>query len=69
MIRHALLIVTLFLCPGLLPCNQLLAQGVAVPGDKCKPVSERTQEVGCWILADDSVGQLTKPEVFWHLDS
>lgn len=69
MIRRALLIGILFLCSCLLPCNQLLAQGVAVPGDRCKPVSERTQEIGCWILADDSVGQLTKPEMFWHLDT
>jgi hypothetical protein len=69
MIRHALLIGILFLSSSLLPCNQLVAQGVAVPGDKCKPVSERTEELGCWILADDSVGQLTKPQVFWHLDT
>lgn len=69
MIRRALLIGILFLCSLLLPCNQLVAQGVAVPGDRCKPVSERTQEIGCWILADDSVGQVTKPEMFWHLDT
>lgn len=37
-------------------------------GDPCKPVSARTQEVGCWILADNPVGQLTAPRVFWHLD-
>ena len=69
MIRRALLIGILFLCSRLLPCDQLLAQGVAVPGDKCKPVSERTQEIGCWILADGPVGQLTKPQMFWHLDT
>ncbi len=69
MIRRALLIAILFLCSRLLPCNQLLAQGVAVPGDRCKPLSERTQEIGCWILADDSVGQLTTPQMFWHLDT
>jgi len=65
--RRALLIALFFSC--LIPCSQLVAQGVAVPGDRCKPVSERTQEIGCWILADDSVGQLTKPQVFWHLDT
>ncbi|MBV9885119.1 MAG: hypothetical protein JO119_01085 [Acidobacteria bacterium] len=69
MIRHVLLIATLFVCPGLLVCNQVFAQGVAVPGDKCKPASERTQEIGCWILADEPVGQLAKSEVFWHLDT
>ena len=69
MMRHALLIGILFLCFRLLPCSQLLAQGVAVPGDKFKPALERTQEIGCWILADDPVGQFTKPQVFWHLDT
>jgi len=69
MLRPALLISTLFLCPLLLPSPWLSAQGVAVPGDRCKPVGERTQEIGCWILADDSVGQLTKSQVFWHLDT
>jgi hypothetical protein len=53
----------------LLLCTHLVAQGVAVPGDPCKPVSARTQEIGCWILADNPVGQLTNPQVFWHLDA
>jgi hypothetical protein len=52
-----------------LACIKLPAQGVAVPGDPCKPVSARTQKIGCWILADNPVGQLSKPQVFWHLDS
>ena len=34
----------------------------------CKPVAERTGEIGCWIIAHQSVGQLTRPETFWHLD-
>src|SRR6202048_637913 len=34
----------------------------------CKPVAERTGEVGCWIIAHQPVGQLNKPETFWHLD-
>ena len=56
-------------CLLLLTCSQMVAQGVAVSGDPCKPASTRTQEVGCWILADDPIGQLTRPEVFWHLDA
>jgi quercetin dioxygenase-like cupin family protein len=35
----------------------------------CKPVSQRTQEIGCWIMADDPVGPLAKSPVFWHLDA
>jgi len=49
--------------------QQLWAQGVAVPGGVCKPESQRTQEIGCWILSDEPVGKLMKPSVFWHLDS
>jgi len=37
-------------------------------GIMCKPVSGRTGELGCWILADQPIGPLTK-KVFWHLDS
>jgi quercetin dioxygenase-like cupin family protein len=47
-------------------CNQASAQ--PVPGG-CKPVSERTSEVGCWILAHEHVGQLGEPQTFWHLDA
>lgn len=50
-------------------CARLIAQGVAAPGDTCKPASMRTQKIGCWILADNPVGQLTQPQVFWHLDA
>jgi quercetin dioxygenase-like cupin family protein len=45
-------------------CNQAFAQhGI------CKPVSERTSEVGCWISAHESVGQLAASQTFWHLDT
>jgi len=53
----------------LLLCGKLVAQGMATPGDPCKPANERTQQVGCWILAVNPVGQLAKPQVFWHLDT
>jgi hypothetical protein len=47
----------------------LRAQGVAREGAVCQPASQRNQELGCWILADDPVGQLTKQQVFWHLET
>jgi quercetin dioxygenase-like cupin family protein len=47
--------------------NLASAQGVA--GGICKPVSERTGEVGCWILADESVGPIAQSQVFWQLDT
>src|SRR3981189_2139737 len=34
----------------------------------CRPVSERTGEVGCWIVANVPQGQLSRAAVFWHLD-
>jgi quercetin dioxygenase-like cupin family protein len=34
----------------------------------CKPVSERTTEVGCWILADQPVGRIEQTQAYWHLD-
>ncbi|MGB8476275.1 MAG: hypothetical protein WCE61_19510 [Candidatus Acidiferrum sp.] len=34
----------------------------------CKPVSERTTEVGCWILIDHPLGRIEQEKVFWHLD-
>jgi hypothetical protein len=68
MIRHVGLNGTLISCLLLLLCTQLTAQGVAVPGDPCKPLSARTQDIGCWILADNPVGQIAKPRIFWRLD-
>jgi len=37
----------------------------------CRPVSERTRvgDVGCWIIAAGSMGQIAEPQVFWHLDT
>lgn len=35
----------------------------------CKPVSERTTEVGCWILVDHPIGRIEQGQVFWHLDT
>lgn len=35
----------------------------------CLPVTERTGELGCWILANEPVGQLPPHPMFWHLDS
>lgn len=34
----------------------------------CKPVSQRTQEVGCWILGEQPVGTIDRPQIFWQLD-
>jgi quercetin dioxygenase-like cupin family protein len=35
----------------------------------CRPVSERTGELGCWITANAPLGQLPHQPIFWHLDT
>ena len=34
----------------------------------CFPISQRTGELGCWVLTDQPIGLLTKAQAFWHLD-
>ena len=43
-------------------CEETLAQ-------ICRPVSERTGESGCWIIANEAIGQLPQQPIFWHLDT
>lgn len=50
----------------LIACDEASAQ--PVPGGVCRSVADRDRDVGCWIIASQSVGQLTRPETFWHLD-
>jgi quercetin dioxygenase-like cupin family protein len=45
------------------------ASAQPVPGGTCKLVAERTGEVGCWIVAHEPIGQLTRSNIFWHLDT
>jgi len=35
----------------------------------CKPVSERTSEVGCWIIAHAAFGKLSMLGPYWYLDT
>ena len=44
------------------------SSGTAHSFGACKPVSERTTEVGCWIVGDHPMGQIEHAQVFWHLD-
>jgi quercetin dioxygenase-like cupin family protein len=38
-------------------------------GGVCRAVSERTGEVGCWIIAHEAVGQLAEAQMVWYLDT
>ena len=48
-------------------CSPAWAQAVA--GTSCRPATERTGDVGCWIVGHDAIGTLAESEVFWHLDA
>lgn len=50
-----------------LMCGRTDAQTVKAEG--CKPVSARTGELGCWIMADEALGAISKSQAFWHLDT
>src|SRR5437868_6827707 len=49
-------------------CDQAFAQKIAQMG-VCKPASQRTGEVGCWIMTNKTLGQLPGALIFWHLDA
>ena len=60
---HSKLTAVLLMVGAIATCTQAFAQlGV------CNPVSQRTGEVGCWIMTSEPLGQLSRPAVFWHLD-
>lgn len=52
----------------LAPGTTMSAQNTWKPGP-CQPVSERTSEMGCWIVATEVLGPLPKAPMFWHLYS
>jgi quercetin dioxygenase-like cupin family protein len=54
--------VTAILVVTLLASHDAFAQS-------CKPVNQRTGELGCWITANASLGQLPQQPIFWHLDT
>lgn len=35
----------------------------------CRPVAERTGDVGCWIMAREVLRQLPPDPLYWHLDT
>ena len=48
-------------------CGDALAQNAErIP---CRPVSERTGEMGCWIISAEPIVELPAGPLFWHLDT
>ena len=35
----------------------------------CRPVAQRTAELGCWIIANQPVGKIAQSETYGHLDA
>jgi quercetin dioxygenase-like cupin family protein len=35
----------------------------------CKPIAQRTSELGCWITANAVLGKLPQQPVYWYLDT
>ena len=48
---------------GVLLGAQVAAQHVP-EGTRCIPISERTGDTGCWIIADWPLGKLGRSEIF-----
>lgn len=39
----------------------------AQPSGACKLVTERTGELGCWIIAHDALGAFAEARTYWHV--
>lgn len=65
-VRQSMLLASLLLLPLYL-CAQSSPQTAGFGA--CKPVSERTGKVGCWIIVDNPVGRPDQAQVFWYLDA
>src|SRR5262245_10764081 len=45
-------------------CSNALAQY-----GQCRPVGQRTDELGCWIIAVKPIGELPRQPMYWHLST
>jgi quercetin dioxygenase-like cupin family protein len=67
-VTHPPLIPAALLAAILLVSSGSRTEAQAIAGGTCKPVEQRTQEVGCWILGHVPIGKLPGSSVFWYLD-
>src|SRR5689334_4305780 len=49
------------------PPSQPASAGNSCPSCCAMPVSERTQEEGCYVLANDALDSLPSGPLYWHL--
>src|SRR2546429_2384789 len=57
-------LVLVLLCTG----NDARAQESSMLA-ACRPASERTGPVGCWIIAHERLGEMPAAPLFWHLST
>ncbi|MGA8576924.1 MAG: cupin domain-containing protein [Candidatus Cybelea sp.] len=60
-------VIVLCLTAAALSRSYVVAQ--YLPSSVCKPVGERTGDVGCWVIADNPIGKFDASPVFWYLDT
>jgi quercetin dioxygenase-like cupin family protein len=53
---------------GVALCATMVFAG-SVFAQTCKPIAQRTGELGCWITANAPLGKLPQQPVFWFLDT
>jgi quercetin dioxygenase-like cupin family protein len=64
---HRTLTAVLLALGAIATSDQAFAQVVQM--GICEPASQRTGEVGCWIMTNKTLGQLPGAPIFWHLDA
>jgi len=64
-LRRSEFLVAVFTGLALSVCHPTFAQEAWKP--TCQPVAARTTDRGCWIVANESLGQLPAGPLFWHL--
>jgi quercetin dioxygenase-like cupin family protein len=57
------------LVSALVAADQALSQLQYRPGLPCRPVSERSGDLGCWIVAQEPLDRLPQGPLFWHLNT
>jgi mannose-6-phosphate isomerase-like protein (cupin superfamily) len=69
-IGRAVVVATMVATGSLLAAPSLAFAQASPPRRTCLPVSERAgRDAGCWLLASESLGIVSEPAVYWHLDT
>lgn len=68
--RVAATTLTATVCSLTVPATSPVFAQANPPRRTCLPVAERAgRDAGCWLLASEPLGVLSKPTIYWHLDT